>query len=243
MQNPTSCTPQTCTTIINFLEEHLFTGLIEEIGSIKSIRKKSDGLDLEISCAIVQKDSKIGDSISINGACQTVTSVDDKSFVVFVSKITSSITTLGSFIMGTPVNLERAMTPSSRFGGHIVQGHVDDTGEITKVEDDQNGREVHISASKEIMRYIVEKGSITVDGTSLTVVKVSENGFLIYLIPETLKKTIIRDYKVGAQVNLEVDILAKYVEKMLHRRDEPGENGFSKRDENMKKKLFEEGFM
>ena len=105
-----------------------------EIGKIKSIRKLSDGLELNISCGIVQHGSKIGDSISINGACQTVTSVDDKSFIVFVSKITSSITTLGNFTIGTPVNLERAMTPSSRFGGHIVQGHVDSTGEIIKVD-------------------------------------------------------------------------------------------------------------
>ncbi len=221
----------------------MFTGLIEEIGTIKSIRKLSDGLELNISSGIVQQGSKIGDSISINGACQTVTSVDDKSFIVFVSKITSSITTLGIFSIGTPVNLERAMTPSSRFGGHFVQGHVDSTGEIIKVEEDQNGREVHISAPDDTMKYIVEKGSITVDGTSLTVVKIFEKSFAIYLIPETLKKTIIRDYKIGNSVNLEVDILAKYVEKMLYNKNDSMKDNFSASDDKMKKKLLEEGFI
>jgi riboflavin synthase len=218
----------------------VFTGLIEEIGSVKSITSSGDGYLLEIEAQVVLGETRIGDSISINGACQTVTEVKSRSFTVFVSKITASITTLGEFKPGRKVNLERAMTPSSRFGGHIVQGHVDGTGIIQSVKKDASGQEIHIAASHELLRYVVAKGSVSVDGISLTVVSLHDDSFVLYLIPETLSKTIIGDWKPGGTVNIEVDILAKYVERMLGNNKDEHE---SDRDDVLRRKLFEEGYI
>ncbi|MDR3237508.1 MAG: riboflavin synthase [Spirochaetia bacterium] len=215
----------------------MFTGLIEETGLVKSIRPKGEGSLLEVAARVVLEDTRIGDSISINGACQTVTAVTGKSFTVFVSRITSSVSTLGTFAPGLRVNLERAMTPNSRFGGHIVQGHVDGAGIISSLSKDQEGLEAGIEVSPSIMRYITAKGSAAVDGISLTVVSVSDNGFTLYLIPETLNKTTISDWKKGSRVNIEVDILAKYVEKMLN--TGAGKTG----DDELKKALAENGFL
>ncbi len=193
----------------------MFTGLIEETGSVKNIRPAGNGFQLEIRANKVLENTRIGDSISVNGACQTVTDLTDDSFTVFVSRITAEVTTLGSFVPGRRVNLERAMTPSSRFGGHIVQGHVDGKATVVSLTEDSGGMEVRIEASPENMKYIAEKGSITTDGISLTVVRLWEKGFVLYLIPETLKKTIIPEWKKGTVINIETDIVAKYVEKML----------------------------
>jgi len=218
----------------------VFTGLIEEVGFIKSVKNSGDGLSLEIGAVAVLGGVKKGDSISINGACQTVTSFGDSSFTVFVSRVTASLTTLGDFKVGKKVNLERAMSPSSRFGGHIVQGHVDGKGVVRKINSDQNGISVDIDAGPDLLRYIVDRGSITVDGISLTVVTLDDRGFNLYLIPETVENTVIGDWKSGGSVNLEVDILAKYVEKMLFNRDNEETDGS---DRLLKNKLMEEGFM
>ena len=213
----------------------MFTGLIEETGLVKSIKRQGDGYLLEISAEKVLEKTAIGDSISINGACQTVTEIYPTSFTVFVSKVTVSITTLGDFIPGRRVNLERAMTPSSRFGGHFVQGHVDALGTVSSLVKDSDGLQAVIDADPEVMRYIAAKGSVALDGISLTVVSVSNKGFTLYLIPETLNNTIISDWKKGNKVNIEVDILAKYVEKML----KGGEN----KEDALKKALYEGGFI
>ena len=213
----------------------MFTGLIEEIGLIKSIKRQGEGYLLEVSAGKVLEKTVIGDSISINGACQTVTELSSASFTVFVSKVTASLTTLGDFTPGHRVNLERAMMPSSRFGGHFVQGHVDGMGTISSLLKDSEGLEIFIEADPQIMRYVVAKGSVSVDGISLTVVTATNKGFTLYLIPETLNKTNISDWKKGSKVNVEVDILSKYVEKML--------KGSEDKEDTLKKALYEGGFM
>ncbi len=214
----------------------MFTGLIEEIGIVKSINVSSSGIYMTITSNVVLEGTKIGDSITINGACQTVTDFGKDSFTVFASKVTCDVTTLGSLKVSSRVNLERAMSPGSRFGGHIVQGHVDGKGNLKSITKDENGIRIEISVPDETMRYIVEKGSVTVDGISLTVVSLIHGGFIIYIIPETIKSATLSEKKQGDEVNIEVDILAKYVEKMLGNKNVD-------RDSNFKKKLFEEGFM
>ncbi len=217
----------------------MFTGLIEERGSVKKSSRNSDGIVLDIYSSIVIKDAEIGDSIAINGACQTITGLAADYFTVFVSGVTASLTTLGRFKPGREVNLERAMRPLSRFGGHIVQGHVDGKGKIVNIRKDRSGIEFEIDVTKDIHKYIVERGSVTVDGISLTVVKLTESGFIIYIIPETIKKTIIGQWAAGDYVNIEVDILAKYVERMLLLKE--GINSGVKTS--LKEKLLEEGFI
>ncbi len=216
----------------------MFTGLIEEVGTVKSVLENGDGRILVIQAARVLEGTATGDSVAVNGACQTVTAVTKESFSVFVSKVTLGVTTLGKLKTGSPINLERAMTPSSRFGGHIVQGHVDGAGKIKYIKKDSSGVEVSVEAKANIMRYIVSKGSVTVDGISLTVVEALEDTFSLYLIPETIENTIIEEWREGASVNIEVDILAKYVEKMLG-----GKNIKDTGDNELMKKLSEEGFI
>ena len=216
----------------------MFTGLIEEIGKVKSLQNVGEGYELTVEAKIVNEDVKIGDSIAINGACQTVTSFSSNFFSVFVSKVTAKITSLGSFLPGDYVNLERAMTPMSRFGGHIVQGHIDGMGQILQINRDISGVEVTIKLDPKIMKYVVSKGSITVDGISLTVVLAKEDTFSLYLIPETLEKTIISSWKPSSKVNIEVDIISKYVEKMILNQDEVLTNNSS-----IKSSLYEAGFI
>ncbi|MBP7738982.1 MAG: riboflavin synthase [Spirochaetes bacterium] len=217
----------------------MFTGLIEEIGTIAAVSRAGDGLRLTVRAERVLEGTRVGDSICINGACQTVTALDGSSFTVFVSSVTASVTTLGSFKANRKVNLERAMTPSSRFGGHFVQGHVDGRGAVRAVEKDSMGRGVIIDAGTDLTRYIVAKGSVAVDGVSLTVVAADEKGFSLYFIPETLENTVLSEWKTGAEVNIEVDILAKYVERMLR----SGKADDRSNDGALMKKLMEEGFV
>ena len=221
----------------------MFTGLIEETGSVLGIRNSGEGKILEISADKVLKGTRTGDSISINGACQTVTDINSKSFSVFVSRVTLDITTLGSFTPGRSVNLERALTLSSRLGGHIVQGHVDLRGKVKNIKSDLKGVEIDITVTGDYMKYIVEKGSITVDGISLTVVSTSGNDFKLYLIPETIENTIIKTWKSGSDVNIETDILARYVEQMLkYGKNNPDDkNGAN--DINLMNKLLENGYL
>ncbi|HPJ35631.1 MAG TPA: riboflavin synthase [Spirochaetota bacterium] len=221
----------------------MFTGLIEETGSVVSIKESGEGKILEVKGDMVLRETKRGDSISINGACQTVVSMTENTFSVFVSRVTLAVTTLGDFKPGRIVNLERALTLSTRLGGHIVQGHVDFTGKVKKISRDSQGVEIDISVSEANMKYIVEKGSIAVDGISLTVVEIEKEGFRLYLIPETLEVTNIGSWKNGDIVNIETDILARYVERILQfgrieQGDEPGAN-----DESLLKKLAENGYL
>ena len=214
----------------------MFTGLIEEIGTIKQVKASGGGVYITVSAGIVVEGTKIGDSITIEGACQTVTEIGHDSFTVFASKVTCEVTTLGTIKAGAKVNLERAMLPASRFGGHLVQGHVDGTGKIKAVTQDQNGTIIEISAPEDLLRYIVGKGSVAVDGISLTVVSLTDGGFTLYIIPETIRNTTLSEKSRGSNVNIEVDILAKYVERMIG-------NPETGRDEKLKRKLFEEGYI
>ncbi len=216
----------------------MFTGLIEEIGNVAAMSRAGDGFHLTINAERALEGIRIGDSICVNGACQTVTAFDGRSFTVFVSAVTASVTTLGSFTAGRRVNLERAMTPSSRFGGHFVQGHVDGRGKVTLIKKDSMGMEVVVTAGPDLGKYIVAKGSVAVDGVSLTVVSSDEKGFTLYFIPETLGNTVVAEWKTGCEVNIEADILAKYVERMLQFRGAGGGSG----DRELMKKLMEEGF-
>jgi riboflavin synthase len=217
----------------------MFTGLIEEIGTVAAVSRAGDGLNLTIRAERVLAGTRIGDSICINGACQTVTALDGSSFTVFVSSVTALVTTLGSFTTNRKVNLERAMTPSSRFGGHFVQGHVDGRGTVGAMAKDSMGMGVTINVGADLGRYIVAKGSVAVDGVSLTVVSTDDRGFTLYFIPETLKNTILYGWKTGVEVNIEVDILAKYVERMLRSGKADGRSD----DGALMKKLMEEGFV
>ncbi|HRX14761.1 MAG TPA: riboflavin synthase [Spirochaetota bacterium] len=193
----------------------MFTGIVEEIGKVSEIRKESNGVRLGIRSETVISDANIGDSIAINGVCQTVESINGDIFTVFVSRVTLDLTNLSNLKTEDNVNLERALTTSSRMGGHIVQGHIDGTGNVLTVNKSINAIDFRIGCSSKLMMYIVEKGSVCVNGVSLTVVSVFEGGFSIYLIPESIKKTNLYSAVAGNKVNIEVDILAKYIEKMV----------------------------
>jgi riboflavin synthase len=220
----------------------VFTGLIEETGKIVSVKNSGDGKILEIKGKKVLEGTVTGDSISINGACQTVTDITADTFSVFVSKVTLGITTLGDFKPGSVVNLERALTLTTRLGGHIVQGHVDFKGMVRHIVKDSRGVEVEIEASGSYLKYIVEKGSIAVDGISLTVVSALDSAFKLYLIPETLENTNIPLWKTGTYVNIETDILAKYIERIILF-GKGGHDEENKNETSFLSKLAEGGFI
>lgn len=215
----------------------MFTGLIEEIGIVKSIIRSGSGINITILSEIVISDCKVGDSITIDGACQTVTELGDGWITVFTSKITCDLTTLGNLYIGKKVNLERALFPSSRMGGHIVQGHIDCKGKVRSKNEDKNGVGIEISVPVKILKYIVDKGSIAIDGVSLTVIQLTDSSFKIFIIPETIRNTTLSEKSLGDEVNIEVDILAKYVERMIMGKVE------EKKDEILKEKLIREGFI
>ncbi len=217
----------------------MFTGLIEEIGIVRRMERAGEGFTLTLAAARVREESAVGDSICIDGACQTVTAMRADGFDCFCSKVTVEVTTLGGFRPGRRVNLERAMTMRSRLGGHIVQGHVDGRGRVRGVRRDTGGMAMDISAPPEILRYIVPRGSVALDGVSLTVVSLDAGGFSLYLIPETMRNTTLPEKQTGDEVNIEIDVLAKYVERLVGR----GAAQPSASDDALKKKLAEEGFI
>lgn len=198
----------------------MFTGIIEEVGKIKNISKKSSGILLTISADKVLRDCNLGDSIAVNGICLTVTKFDNESFTVDVMNETVRKTTLYKLTQNSYVNLERAMLVNSRFGGHIVSGHIDGTGTISDIKKDGIAFIYKINTTKEITKYIINKGSITIDGISLTVVSVSDTSFTVSIIPHTMTVTNLGKKKIGDMVNLENDCIAKYVEKMLDNKQE-----------------------
>ena len=198
----------------------MFTGIIEEIGTIKNIRRGGKCVVLEIGAEKVLQGLQVGDSIATNGICLTVTSFTGKTFCADVMPETVNRTNLGQLRVGGRVNLERALTLSSRLGGHIVSGHVDGTGEIVAKTRDENAVWLTVAASPEVLRYVVEKGSIAIDGISLTVAAVDDKSFKVSVIPHTREATTLTDKAVGELVNLENDVLAKYVEKLLRPRAE-----------------------
>lgn len=194
----------------------MFTGIIEEVGTVKSIQKGAVSSFIQINADTVLSDAHIGDSIAVNGVCLTVTDLTGNYFQADVMNETLSHSSLGSLKNGSPVNLERAMSAQGRFGGHIVSGHIDGTGVISSVKQDGIALWYTINTDSEILRYIVEKGSIAIDGISLTVAKVTANDFSVSIIPHTAAQTVLNSKKTGDTVNLENDIIGKYVEKFLN---------------------------
>lgn len=193
----------------------MFTGLVEEVGEISNICNGRKSCILTVKCREVLKGTKIGDSIALNGVCLTVTTVGSDNFTADVMAETVSRSSLGELCIGTKVNLERAMPADGRFGGHIVSGHIDGIGKIKDIRLDENAVWYTVEASCPILKYIVEKGSITVDGISLTVAGVGKNDFKVSTIPHTRTVTNLAEKTCGDIVNLECDIIGKYVEKML----------------------------
>ena len=193
----------------------MFTGIVEEVGTIDTISRGANSAVLTIRAEKVLAGTKVGDSIAVNGICLTVTRLMPHAFTADVMHETLNRSSLANAMRGAHVNLERAMAADGRFGGHIVSGHVDGTGRIVEVKKDDNAIWYTIQATPQLMRYIVEKGSVTIDGISLTVAKVAEDNFSISAIPHTVSQTVLKDRKVGAVVNLETDIIGKYVEKLL----------------------------
>lgn len=193
----------------------MFTGIVEELGQVSGLEALDDAVRISITGPLVVSDAKIGDSISVNGVCLTVTSKSADSFTADVMQETLNRSTLGKLTAGAKVNLERPVTLATRLGGHLVQGHVDGMGEVVSREVSDNWEVVTIKPPKDLLKYIVEKGSITVDGTSLTIASVNSEVFTVSLIPETLTKTTLGIRQVGELVNLEVDVMAKYVEKLM----------------------------
>ena len=191
----------------------MFTGLIEEIGSVRHVVSGAEWGSIAIGCRNVLSGTKIGDSIAVNGVCLTVTDFKKDGFTADVMAETLHRSSLGTLRRGDPVNLERAMPADGRFGGHIVAGHIDGTGVLSRKERIGNAVLLEISAAPAILYDIVEKGSIAIDGVSLTVVSVSENGFTVSIIPHTGAQTILLEKNTGSTVNLETDVIAKYVRR------------------------------
>lgn len=193
----------------------MFTGIIEEIGIIKNVKKNNKSSIITIQGKRIFEDINIGDSISVNGVCLTVTTFSNEIFTADVMNETLGRSSLSSLQNGSYVNLERAMSASGRFGGHIVSGHIDGTGKIIKIKRDDNAIWYTVTVEDNLIKYIVEKGSIAIDGISLTVANVNNNSFSVSIIPHTSQETILSHRLVGDIVNIENDIIGKYVEKLI----------------------------
>lgn len=202
----------------------MFTGLVEEIGRVDSVEPQGDAVRLGIAATTVLNDAQLGDSIAVNGVCLTVAELGEGTFIADVMKESLNRSSLGELAVGSPVNLERAVLPTTRLGGHIVQGHVDGTATLLTRTPSEHWEVLRFSLPRELARYVVEKGSIAVQGVSLTVSSVvsgqgesdADSYFEVSLIPTTLRDTVFGSMQPGARVNLEVDVVAKYVEKMVH---------------------------
>ncbi len=199
----------------------MFTGLIEEQGKITAIRKNSAGAQLEIQCSRIPEDLKIDDSVAVSGVCLTATSVGHDRFRVQAVPETIRRTTIKNWRNGTRVNLERACTPETRLGGHLVQGHVDGVARLKAIKKIGAGAEWQLKIPEQLARYCVEKGSVALEGVSLTIADITADLLRIALIPHTLEVTNLGTKKVGDMLNMEVDILAKYVEKLITTGTEP----------------------
>jgi riboflavin synthase len=193
----------------------MFSGIVEEMGAVQAIDKGLAGAKFSILASVILGDLQVGDSISVSGTCLTVTHIEDHSFSVDASTETLNCTILGKIAMGTPVNLERAMKLNARMGGHLVTGHVDGIGTLRAREQDGNATHLTVEAPEGIMRYCVTKGSITMDGISLTINAVTDRSFVVAIIPHTAKVTTMGLKQIGDSVNLESDLIGKYVERLL----------------------------
>ena len=203
-------------------ESSVFTGIIEEKGSIVELAPTGK---LKVAASMVLEGTGIGDSIAVSGVCLTVVELDDAGFVVDVTPETLGKSALAGLRPGSPVNLERSMGADGRFGGHMVNGHVDGVGTISSLRREANAVIIEVAVPAELSRYMVERGSVALDGISLTVVKASEGRFTVSVIPHTLDQTTLSDARPGTKVNIEVDIIAKYVEAFLARKNSEGRGG------------------
>ena len=203
----------------------VFTGIVEEVGTVTAVDRGRCSAVLTIRAETVLEDARVGDSIAVNGICLTVTGRTAEHFTADVMHETLDRSSLAGLKPGTEVNLERAMAAGGRFGGHIVSGHVDGVGRVQSVRRDDNAVWYTVSAPPHLLRYVVEKGSITVDGISLTVARVDASTFAISAIPHTVAQTVLRNRRPGDLVNLENDIIGKYVEKLLTPAPETGAAG------------------
>jgi riboflavin synthase len=196
----------------------MFTGIVEETGTVRRVQRTGDGYELTIAARRVLEDTRPGDSIALDGVCLTVTRRDDETFVVGLAPETRARTSLEALRDGDSVNLERSLTPSSRMGGHFVQGHVDGVGVISGFRRDQDALWVTVDVPADLMRYVVPKGFIALDGVSLTVVDVFDSAFTVTLVAYTQEHVTLPQKRVGDRLNVEVDVLGKYVEKQLNAR-------------------------
>jgi riboflavin synthase len=194
----------------------MFTGIVEEIGRLKSIRREGETITLEVEAPLVSKDMALGSSVAVSGACLTVVGIRGGIFIAEMMEETAKKTKLSFLRPGELLNLERSLKPSSRLDGHIVQGHVEGVGVISKVASGKRTKTMWIKTEEEISRYIVPKGSIAVDGVSLTVIEIEGSTFSVGLIPATLESTTLGKAREGDQVNIETDILGRYIERFLH---------------------------
>ncbi len=200
----------------------MFTGIIEELGKVKDLRREASGGRLTIAASLVLDGTAIGDSISVNGVCLTVVDMQKAGFSADVANETLKVTNLGDLKTGQPVNLERALRLSAKVGGHLVTGHVDGVGRVREKRQEGNSWRVLFDAPAQVLRYVIKKGSIAIDGISLTVADVDASGFSVAMIPHTAKLTTLGSKGPGESVNLESDIIGKYVEKLLSGRVEEG---------------------
>jgi len=216
----------------------MFTGIIQERGTVQKIKRMSGITQLGIRSELISDSASVGDSIAINGVCLTVTSIDNRVMMFDVSGETMRSTNLGTLKQGESVNLEPALRPSDRLGGHFVTGHIDGTGIIRKITPSGGKTKIEITAPDEVMQYIVKKGSVAVDGISLTVVDVYRDSFTVVIIPHTGLVTTIEKRKVNETVNLETDIIGKYVAKFLSRTSQEGDD-----DQRLMRRLGEAGLL
>jgi len=193
----------------------MFTGIVEEKGTIKAIKKGTKSSVLTIQGNVIFSDLKLGDSVAVNGVCLTVSAFTESTFMADVMFETLKRSSIGDLKAGSHVNLERAMPANGRFGGHIVSGHIDGTGTISAIKKEDNAILYTIKTPENIMKYIVEKGSIAIDGISLTIAGIGADNFTVSIIPHTAKETILSEKAIGDTVNLENDIIGKYVEKLM----------------------------
>lgn len=224
----------------------MFTGIIEEIGRVRALSRGARSFTLEVEASLVMQGTQVGDSIATNGVCLTVTSLTGHGFTADVMPETVQRTALSQLKPGSPVNLERALSLQSRLGGHIVSGHVDGTGRIARLQQDDTALWLTIECGADLLRYIILKGSITIQGVSLTVARVDDHSFAVSLIPHTQAATTLHSARLGDLVNLETDVIAKYVERLLtpfggKGAKASGSDAFA--DDRLLQKLAQNGFL
>lgn len=204
----------------------MFTGIIESVGRIKKIEPVGGDMRLHVDVgSLDMADVQLGDSIAVNGVCLTAIEFDNQHFAADVSNETIALTSLKDIAIGSEVNLEKALLPTTRLGGHLVSGHVDGLGEVISIKEESRSIQLTIRAPEELKHYIAMKGSVCIDGTSLTVNKITNTDFEINIVPHTQQQTVIKNYKPGTKVNLEVDLIARYLERLLTKQGGESQSG------------------